>query len=414
MDDALSNWCTVCDRQIVPMRTVVTVPHDNLPRKQANRNGLVHGTGRAQQVKTRVEIDQSPAPLYCSDECRQRDVDYYHGSSIRIERKQTPRKSTPNTRSLALLHREAGMIALPAPTSETYDEHAPPQYTSGVMMANRRLEAVLPKPLKPGERPSPLKPVPGWTDGSQAWRASTYSFAPPPRTRADVLDPNRAAYESFVASPHRSASSGVVASSSSSYFSAPPSPTASSFTSGTSVDSDLLSSFEDTFSRRTSSRLSLYSSVAVLESRILLPSRKQRISQAAGSMLLVPEVLVRPPGRSSSFGFPSPSTTAFAAIGSPPLCWLREPAGPTQAVNPEPEDAEEAAFVRSCGVEALPPSRRPKTEMRSWSYDNVRTYPVMAMPTLKEVHLVDGKEVEVEVPRKPLFTFEPVEVRVSA
>jgi len=52
---------------------------------------------------------------------------------------------------------------------------------------------------------------------------------------------------------------------------------------------------------------------------------------------------------------------------------------------------------------------------RSWSYDNLRTYPVMQLPPKKEKRIekqvVDGREVEVEVevevvqPMKRLFLF---------
>ncbi|KAJ6482389.1 kinase-like domain-containing protein [Mycena vulgaris] len=272
MDDADSRWCAVCDRLILPSPTIVPNPPPSpehvAPRNQGTRSSLIDG-------KTRIEIDQSPAPLYCSDKCRERVTEYSADSSSsdasddslkehQLEyqhRPAPPRKSTPNTRSLAIVQREYGISSLPPRTSETHDELAPckqpapykpPEYTSGAMMANRRLEAVLPKSLKPGERAPPLKPVSGWTDGSQAWRAATYSFSPPPRTRADILDPSRAAYISFVASPHRSTTSGVTASAASttSSSSAPPSPTASSSVNSASLNSELLPSF-DRLSRRT-------------------------------------------------------------------------------------------------------------------------------------------------------------------
>ncbi|KAJ7442665.1 hypothetical protein FB451DRAFT_1150072 [Mycena latifolia] len=487
MDDSDNSWCAVCDRQIVPTRTIVLVqsPNPNPPpspthdsgrrSKQGTirqRSGLVHGTGRvrpngtikAPPVKTRVEIDQSPAPLYCSDACRQKDTEFFHGRPVYSDSASSetssddtdslasvsatsydepPRKSTPNTRSLAILQREYGMPALPKPTSETYDELAPrkqpapfrpPEFTSGVMMANRRLEAVLPKTLKPGERAPPLKPVPGWTDGSQAWRASTYSFAPPPRTRADILDPNRTAYESFVATPHRSAGSGVVASGSGS----PPSPTASCSSAPSSyANSELLSSFEDSFKRRTSSRLSLFApssspaSSSPASSLAASPPRKQRplAPPAASSMLLVPDVLMRVPRSGGSFESlasldrttssersarrHSAGAESFPGARSGRV---RSPLARASVLSTsedsledeqfEAEDPEEAAYVRSFADQLQPAAR-------SWSYDNVRTYPVMAMPALKERRVVDGVEVEVEVPRpfKKLFTFAPVEVR---
>ncbi|KAJ7695944.1 hypothetical protein B0H17DRAFT_1131137 [Mycena rosella] len=526
MDDSDNSWCAVCDRQIVPARYIVPItnPTTNPPpspthdtARRSKRGGLVHGTGRVRPngtikgvatqpmppVKTRVEIDQSPAPLYCSDDCRQRDLEFFHGrpvysdsassdtsddqDALEFSTQEAPyqqhaRKSTANTRSLAVLQREYGIPPLPPRTSQTYDEFAPrvraapyrpPEYTSGVMMANRRLEAVLPKALKPGERAPPLKPVPGWTDGSQAWRASTYSFAPPPRTRADILDPNRAAYQSFVASPHRSAASGVTASSASSSRSpaglttaGPPSPTATSPASS-SLNSELLSSFEDSFKRRTNSRLSLFSPSSSPASSVSESPRKQRplAHPAASSMLLVPDVLMRAPrsggsceslstlpreqhersARRHSAGAltPAHSFPGAAREGSSSRSRVRSPLARASLLSAssedgepdvEPEDAEEAAYVRALSaspVHTLSPrvaltlsqvraqaqqgQGRAKPETRSWSYDNVRTYPVMAMPALKERRVVDGVEVEVEVERpfKRLFTFEPVPVAVS-
>ncbi|KAJ7025360.1 hypothetical protein C8F04DRAFT_1269251 [Mycena alexandri] len=506
--DSDSSWCAVCDRQIVPKRIHVPIqpttpnpppsPQHDSPRRSKQgtlrqRSGLVQGTGRvrpngtikaAPPLKTRIEIDQSPAPLYCSDECRQKDDAYFHArppvypdsnnsdtsddqadDALRTARHYAApaRRSTPNTRSLDFLERTVGLPPLPPPTSETYDEFAPkvhraayrpPAYTSGVMMAHRRIDAVLPKALKPGERPPPLVPIPGWTDGSQAWRASTYSFAPPPQTRADVLDPNRAAYQSFVASPHRSAASGVTASSygtSASGGSPPASPT----TSGTpsSLNSELLSSFEDSLARRTSSRLSLFPSPASsvagsppsasTSMGVSPPSRKaNRAQMAAKGMLLVPDVLLRQQpvrssdslvgmaaaaertGRRHSAGsFPgcstgpgrrmlSPLSGASTSASSHSSSSDDERDSGSASARTEPEDAEEAAYVRACGDETV---RRPNIETRSWSYDNVRTYPVMALPPSKELRRVVGadgveREVEVEVQpeRKRLFNFAPV------
>ncbi|KAF8172049.1 hypothetical protein K438DRAFT_1772999 [Mycena galopus ATCC 62051] len=479
MDDI--SFCAVCDRQIVPKRTIVPIYAHPDPayssdpaqkKKQASlrqRSGLVHGTGRvrpngtikqATPVKTRVEIDQSPAPLYCSDDCRHRDTEFFHGTPVYASSDTSSDEqddalrtacypqsrihydlSTPNTRSLAVLQREYNMQPLPPPTTETYDEHAPrrahrpayqpPAYTSGIMMAHRRIDAILPKPLKPGERPPPLKPIPGWTDGSQAWRAATYSFAPPPQTRADVLDPNRAAYTSFHASPHRSAQSGVTASSASGS-SAPSSPTTSasgSAPTSSSLNSEMLSSFEDSISRRASSRLSLASSPTSECSRS--PPRKSRSHIAASAHLLVPDVLLRPappkPTLSSSSLASSPSQPSTRRHSSGSFNAQRRVRSPLSndgsvisssgssddSEEACAEDAEEAAYVKTCVQTSMAPPR-PNIETRSWSYDNMRTYPVMRMPQLTErvTRVVNGVEVEeeVEVPRKRLFTFAPIPV----
>ncbi|KAJ7194122.1 hypothetical protein GGX14DRAFT_378271 [Mycena pura] len=420
MDDTLPNWCTGCDRQIIPKRTLVPVP--------ANRSLSPHHDLRTpaarSPVRTRIVIDQSPAPLYCSSACHQKDLENFAGrpnyldnassatsndslvSVSNASQDSSYRRSTPNSRSIAVLQRECGLMPLPAPTSETYNELVPRvvpdparplEYTSGVMMANRRMEAILPKPLKPGERPGPVTPVAGWTDGSQAWRASTYSFAPPPRSRADASDPNCAAYGSFVASAHRS-TSGVVATAAQS---APASPSSSFSSSCSSRKSDLLSSFEDSFARRSSTRISLFSPGTSPGSSAI--SSPPRTLSSAGGMLLVPEVRMRP--RSGTSG-------TSASLDSVPQRTRRYSCR-NRSDDDEPEcstDPEEAAYIRASAPEDHPP-QRPNIETRPWSYDNVRTYPVMSLPPLKEMRIVDGVEVEVRVPRpvKRLFTFAPVE-----
>ena len=57
---------------------------------------------------------------------------------------------------------------------------------------------------------------------------------------------------------------------------------------------------------------------------------------------------------------------------------------------------------------------------RSWSYDNVKTYPIMQLPLKKvkklETHVVNGEERQVEVEveiaeeRKRLFLFAPTRI----
>jgi len=65
--------------------------------------------------------------------------------------------------------------------------------------------------------------------------------------------------------------------------------------------------------------------------------------------------------------------------------------------------------------EGLSMAKRPAVEIRSWSYDNLMTYPVM-LPTLRKEkriqrQVVNGEEKEVEVeveitqPFKQLFLF---------
>ncbi|KAJ7710863.1 hypothetical protein B0H17DRAFT_1123954 [Mycena rosella] len=117
--------------------------------------------------------------------------------------------TTPFSRSLAVL----GLDPLPPKNAPEPSPWMPRrrraqyprldlEYTSGVIMAARRIEAVLPTPL---QHTLPLQPKRGWTDGSQAWRAYTYSYTHAPRTPADILDPGRAAYTTCVSFAERSA-----------------------------------------------------------------------------------------------------------------------------------------------------------------------------------------------------------------
>ena len=82
----------------------------------------------------------------------------------------------------------------------------------GIIMAARRIQAA----LCPGKRvrapwgiPIPdqvndFEPIPGWTDGSNAWRASVYGLAPPRDfARSDPDEAAIRAYGSYTASSHR-------------------------------------------------------------------------------------------------------------------------------------------------------------------------------------------------------------------
>ena len=89
----------------------------------------------------------------------------------------------------------------------------PPPLQGGIMMAACRMQAALctktvklvcgqPVDTNPEDD---NKPIPGWTDGSNAWQASTYGLAPPfDFTRPDPDDAAIRAYGSFVATSHRS------------------------------------------------------------------------------------------------------------------------------------------------------------------------------------------------------------------
>jgi hypothetical protein len=229
----------------------------------------------AAPTKQRTVIDQSPVPLYCSDKCRLADLNEQFGAytdNFRPEESQ-PRStsgvlavptrkasapvdadsdaasssssstacssehksiSTANSwdemdPSIAVLAAHYGFPPLPplppASLSEEASRPAPParstDYQSGIMMAARRIQAVLapPQPKKTSSGSNPAqrmtasrqardrKPIPGWTDGTDAWRAEVYSMSRPQEFSTDPrINEERMgrAYRSFAASPHRS------------------------------------------------------------------------------------------------------------------------------------------------------------------------------------------------------------------
>jgi hypothetical protein len=78
-------------------------------------------------------------------------------------------------------------------------------------------------------------------------------------------------------------------------------------------------------------------------------------------------------------------------------------------------EVSEDSILSDTTSESLGSSSRPAPQTRTWSYDNIKTYPVMMPPAKKEKRIehrmVDGEveevEVEVEVvqPLKRLFLF---------
>lgn len=239
----------------------------------------------AAPVRQRTIIDQSPTPLYCSDECRLADMQSVAGLDINYnpERHTSPtltaaapsRAAQPEDSSDSSIgsspESEGSSARASSPTSSTQSKsrsgpiptgyaalasiydlppcpppppfqpdpkpepskyNAAEDYTSGVMMAARRIQAVLgPQPPKKPSWATPASKlstvyanqayavgysgqqqkrevIPGWTDGSDKWRASVYSFARP-NEDVDVSpdgdrDNRNNAYRGFVSTPCRS------------------------------------------------------------------------------------------------------------------------------------------------------------------------------------------------------------------
>lgn len=439
---------------------------DVAPRVQRSKNGtvrrsnhgLVRGTGRIQpngalkrsdptkeqhlpekkviaepapepaRPRTRTIIDQSPIPLYCSDECRMADLQSSFGSvslDYNPDRHRSPPlppvpqnslddlashsdssssstsvsvSATESTNIFANLppspypenpgpagsnviknQAEACRLAsarayaalqsiydLPPPpppplvrtntASSASSDEIPNDYQSGVMMAAKRIGDALIRRPQPKKRPSWATPqsalstqyaldnlqkrevIPGWTDGSHAWRSHVYSFAPPPKdgvynpniSAAD--DPALKAYRGHVSTPLRSkgvystvtdTSVGVTSSSSSLVMNPTPSSSKSKVTdrSQSNVE-ELYSKFSASLNRRCESRQSLNRgprSTSPTGSTRSLPttigsSRRREVplvAPGAEGRLLVPDVKMR---RVSSSGS---ETHGFARKKSP-------------------------------------------------------------------------------------------------
>ncbi|RDB17853.1 hypothetical protein Hypma_000847 [Hypsizygus marmoreus] len=422
--------------------------------------GLVQGTGRVKPngslkrsdtarpapqpvpiapVKLRTVIDQGPTPLYCSDECQLADINrgLPHDFNPDRERSSTSSPVPFSTRaptesdstgssfdsessiesaSSQTTHMSPSLATLaaiyhfpPLPPPAPFVESTPTplkssnEYSSGIMMAGRKIAAELchkPQKSEPyGGRWTPpveRKPIPGWTDGSNAWRSSVYS----------VTAPNSSSSSSLKSFSARSSSGVQSTLTSSASFPRP------SLTRGPASlpgsDADMLGKFSQSFNRRAS-HVSLPSSssspappssvASSAASFVSTPSyrKKERslVHRGAEGKLLVPDVVMRVNSSASS------SSLSSQWSGPSSRRSVRSPLSQSSALY---ESDEDDRTQRSDSAASLPHvSKRPPVETRSWSYDNIKTYPIMPLPirTKKEKRIekkvVDGKEVEVEV-----------------
>ena len=288
----------------------------------------------------------------------------------------------------------------------------------------------------------PKRIIPGWNDGSNAWRAALYSFAPTAiacttetsvggiftqvQSSSNVAMPS-AAYDGFVASPHRTAHSvkerkaaaeglrpngPIRRSSSSSDADRMPS------TRRRTEDSLMMEKFSHSFVR-SESRASL-SNLSSSAPSARSPMRRERplLPQGAEGKLLVPQVMMRVPGSvstASSSSLPALSEDSCDSPTSSTRSIPRRRSGQssTKPVVRSPlsvhsstddSDSSDGENVKKMGT-IRPPvkrqnsSKRPTVESkflpvpslesilivllpsdRSWSYDNVLTYPTMEMP----------------------------------
>ncbi|KAL9710996.1 hypothetical protein Ac2012v2_005536 [Leucoagaricus gongylophorus] len=386
-------WCPVCSRLVEPKRTVVPIRSSRKSTATTttrSRGGLVHGTGRVRPCPAnqyRVIIDPSPLPLYCSDECRRQDgklssvvTDDKLSSSATSDSSSTtaattsssspspssasssssdPSPSEYTSPSVAVLAKLYHFPPPPPPAPPSCEDSEPrhiPLADNGLIMVGRYLQSLVSKPPKPQAGPyrappEPPKTIPGWNDGSHAWRSCLYNLSVSPPV--PELKKNK---KTKVSSRLGDASMPIRTNPTS-----PPDP-----------NSLMLNKYAESLGRPPGTISPASDATIVRRERSLLPPGAQ-------GKLLVPDVKLKVRTGSS---IPDDSPT-------------------TKSTNPP---------------------RRPAPESRSWSYDNLKTYDLMPMPSTKEkrtkISIVDGSEVRVEYevdshkPLKRLFLF-PSSVRAS-
>ncbi|KAG1838951.1 hypothetical protein C8R48DRAFT_93803 [Suillus tomentosus] len=408
-------------------------------------------------AKHRTIIDQGPIPLYCSDECRLQDLAKHDGVyplHYHPDRSLPPLPRVPHnsfegrycesedestsasgssfdsgfSSSLPLITVSRSMATLaalynfpplpPAPpmlpladsTSSSEPEYRN-DYQGGTMMASKRIQEVLCQPhAKPSSfysgPPQPRKLVPGWTDGGSEWRQSVYGGYS--KRWDDASGGSEKAQTSFIAMSHRGVqwtSSLSQSNSSSALATQCPTSNLPPPQSSQSYSEELYTKYSLPLSRRSESRMSLFphSASSSAQSPLLSPTstsssfRRRRevplLKRGAEGRLLVPDVVL---------------TRNNLSMGLLSQC-LAKPL--TRHLSKVGEDS----ILSDTTSESLSPSSWPAPQTRPWSYDNIKTYPVMMPPAKKEKRIehrmVDGEveevEVEVEVvqPLKYLFLF---------
>lgn len=212
-------------------------------------------------------------------------------------------------------------------SSSSESEHNFDLYQSGVMMAARRIKDAL-CPEAPPKRSmsafastaapqtAPRGPIPGWTDGSDAWRSAVYSLSSPQhKAKYHGDEKPLKAYKSSVASPHRSrgvnstmgdATATPINNSSTGSLPAQR-PSAVAPTRSASFAEDIYSKYPLSFSRRSESRMNLHNSPSSLpasssssaHSNSRRRQEKNILKAGAEGKLLVPDVKLKVSGGSS-------------------------------------------------------------------------------------------------------------------
>ncbi|KZP33452.1 hypothetical protein FIBSPDRAFT_881649 [Athelia psychrophila] len=443
-------------------------------KSTARRGGLAHGTGRvkpngavktspkpaptpapaaapAAPIRTRTVIDQGPIPLYCSDECRISDInsnylaaDYDpsrdimpaapHNSWANIAEESDSSSGTssdssswssdctkvshvsPSMAAIAAMYNFPPMPApapilgdspseLKRPVRGNFDK----DFNNGGIMVARHIKAALcPEVVKVhafnsgnAAPAAPRGPIKGWTDGSADWRSTVYNTTTPvdEEDRRQCHIPFGTGIEPVARTVTPVPTAPVAR--------PPPQPQQAIRPPPARQNSDeLYAKYPLSFSRRSESRTSLYTAPSTVSlphtasASSLRSAQRQKMILKKGveGRLLIPDVLLRQSSRTES-------TSS-----------CRSSASPESISSPLQRHTSEVSEEGARTTKSVPPtSRRPVTETRSWSYDNMLTYPAMPRPSQKELRMqrciVDGveREIEVEVdvtqPLKRLFLF---------
>lgn len=268
---------------------------------------------------------------------------------------------------------------LPPPPPPT-PEYSPPAvekslpYTTGVMMAHKYINEMAdinkPPPVTDERFPAaipPTKIVPGWNDGSNGWRARVYSVS-------SETSYSRSSYDDVSSISRRSPSSSSPQSSSS-Y-------DQRSSSLQRSETQNLLSKYSASFNRRAESAPSRSFRDATS------PPKRERpfLPSGAEGQLLVPDVMLRVQGSSSSLA-PSSSSSPNLRGSRPtvrsPLAssCMSEPDAPMHQKVPSTEKSKRPTTERkSLALCFYEPISYHLCLVRSWSYDNMPTYAIMPWP----------------------------------
>lgn len=295
-------WCPSCERLIPPKRYVSVMPPapPPSPSRKVPQGGIVNGTGRnikhpRPQMKQHLIIDNGPIPLYCSDACHIAD-----GKARRNNAPQNPASEETassssssnssssivtlpqNDKPLSPRERFAkayGITLPPVPpqcTTNLDDGHPPLDYTGGNMMAGKFIDSMC-----KANKSSNGKVIPGWNDGSMAWRSAVYSYTPqsPSDPFFKHLHPSSASASSdpqFRRSPSSSSSSAPAA----------PCPL---------ENDELIAKFNNTFTTRCEARLAQSSSHSRSSTPASQPIKRERsiLQPGAEGKLLVPDVKLK-------------------------------------------------------------------------------------------------------------------------